>query len=313
MTSYDEMLRIILPVLAAAFFACLGIAAARLLSARRNIIKARMEEKDSKKAAYMRSEDNAGPLVRLERKLSMADVGINVPTYLAIMAVSAVVIYLLVVYLTDAVIMGVLCACAGAAVPPYVTDFLKRRRQNEFDSMFIKALKRMAADMRADVSLEQAIADVAGAGSMPGIIRREFSQCLADYRFGGSMTGAFLKMYARTGDPDVRGVAISVEISDRYGSDLADVFESYAGTISRRKVMEAEARAELASTRSDTVIVCLVPFLFGAGMKIMQPDYFDAAYAWLGGLGRYLLVLTYGVVVFGFLFLMKKCDVRITE
>lgn len=313
MTSRDELMRLLLPVLAAAFFACLGMAVVRALSSRRSIIDRRMEERERDRAAHAGGAGEGGWIRNLERKLAMADAGINVPTYIAMIAVSALVIYLAVVYLTDARLMGALCACAGTAVPPYVTDFLRRRKRNEFDSMFVKALKRLAADVKADASLEQAVEDVAKADSMPDVIHREFLQCLADYRFGGNMHEAFMKMYDRTGDADVKGVAISIEISDRYGSDLADVFESYAQAISRRKVMEAEARAELASTRSDTVIVCAVPFLFGAAMKIMQPDYFDAAYAWMDGLGRYLLVLVYGVVVFGFMFLMRKCDVRITE
>ena len=75
--------------------------------------------------------------------------------------------------------------------------------------------------------------------------------------------------------------------------------------------MVADARATLSSTRSSVTIMSAMPFVFSGFLKLTQPDYFDAAYAWQGGLGRYLILLLYVIDVVGFIYLRHRCNIRL--
>lgn len=313
MGDIKKALTVLLPVVLLSLLVCILLLIARLFAPKKGVIEGRLRKKRESGAAFVNTLEDDGPLRKLEKKLSQADVGIGVAAYLGMVLAASVMIYLIVSYLTDAKGAGLIVALAGVFVPDYIVGVLKRRRSDEFDTMFMKALKRMSGNLRAESSLEQAMEDVAGATGLPETVRREFRICLSDYRYHADMKKAFLSMYERTGDRDVKSVALAVAISERYGSSLSEIFDSYAETISKRKIMEANARAELSSTRTDTVIACSAPFLFGAAMKVMQPDYFDAAYAWMGGAGKYILILLYAMVAGGFMFLMKKCSVRLNE
>lgn len=315
MLQYDikSILIAVLPILLMAIGACLIMIVMRLAAPKKGVIEARLQKTRENKVSYIKAVEKEGVIERLEHKLAAADVGMSVPVYLGIILVAAVLIYLLTAYLTDAKGIGVILGCAGIFVPPYIVDVLKDRKEDEFDSMFMKALKRMSGSLRAESSLEQALEEVSETSSLPESVRKEFRTCLSDYKYHNDMKKAFLGMYDRTGDKDVKSVALAVAISEKYGSSLADIFDSYADTISKRKIMEANAKAELSSTRTDTMIACAAPFLFGIGMKVMQHDYFDPVYEWLDGMGKYVIIGLYGIVVFGFMFLMKRCRVRLSE
>ena len=300
----------LLPALAIAFMTAFGCLIVRLMKPKKVDIINRVR-RNAAGAAVLREEEDEGFLAKVEKKLLRANVGITLPIYVMIMLVSAVAIYLAVYFLTEAVGVGLIISLLGFFVPMYIVDILARRKSDEFSAMFVKSLKRLSASIKADASLEQAIEEVATSETMPPVIREHFAEALADYRFSGDIAKAFNGMYERTGDEDVRGVAVAIGISARYGASLAAVFDSYASVIMGRKEMEAEGRAELSSTKTDTIIVCAVPFAFGAAMKFMQPTYFDAAYAFAGGLGRYILIGLYGIVVGGLFYLLKKCDIKL--
>ena len=92
---------------------------------------------------------------------------------------------------------------------------------------------------------------------------------------------------------------------------MAETFEHYIAAIHDRQAMVAEGRATLSGTKTQVTIMCIVPFAFSAFLKISDPTYFDAAYNWLGGLGKYLIIMLYGIVVFGFFALRKMCDIKL--
>lgn len=306
-----EYLSILLPILITAFFTLTGMLFMRLLKPKKVRLQERITAAADETGFAVKKEEEQDYLTKLQQRLENSKVGITIPVYFMIMFVAALVIFLVVNFLIDSPVIAAMASVAGALLPAQVVSFLEDRRRDEFDRMFIKALKRLSASIRAEESLEQAIQDVADSDAMPAIIREEFAQCLADYTFTGDIAKAFNGIYERTGNKDVRGVAVGIMIASKLGSDLARMFDSYSQAIMTRKEMEAEGKSALLATRTDTLIVSAVPFIFSAAMKFMQPDYFEYAFAWLGGLGRYIIVALYGVVVYGCIFLLKKCNVRL--
>lgn len=299
----------VIGVLIAAFFVLFGMFIIRLGHTKRITLQDRLD--GAGRESLVRSEERESYLSVLQRKLEIADVGITIPVYFLIMVVSMVVLYIIVNFLLDSPIIAFFCSLVSAYVPHLVVDMLVAKRKSDFDMMFVKSLKRLASSIRAGESLEQAVQAVINMESMPKAIRVQYERCLSDYSVGGDMAQAFEDMAGRTENEDVKGVATGIRIATGLGSQLDAIFDSFADTITSRKEMEAEGRSLLSSTRMDTLIMACVPFGFSVMMKIMQPGYFTPAYEWLGGLGRYILVLFYAAVVGGTVFLLKKCNIRI--
>lgn len=246
-----------------------------------------------------------------EKALLQSGTGITLPVYYLMIAVTGLVLYLLTEFLLDSKAAAALVACASLFVPGYVIRQMKAKRKAEFDDIYVKALKRMASSLRTGSTLLQAVEDVVHAHSLPRAIREEMAAVLLDFEYNVTFEDAFLKMYERTGSEDVKSTALSIQISTRYGAKLYEALEGYATAILKRKEMEAESRAKLASVSATVTVVSLVPFLFGFLVRYSDPTYFDGLYTFGGGLGRWLILILYGIDVFGYFFLKSKCNIRI--
>ena len=261
------------------------------------------------KAGMGKAED--GYLESVRKKIRRA--GINMPLYIyfGIAAVTAVIVYAVVYFLIDSVWIAAVCALAGLVVPSRVVEFLREKREREMEIQFTKALRQMASTLRAGGNIYRAISDVEKNEALSDAIREEMGDIKTDYGFGLSFSEGFLNMYNRTGIEDAKSVALAIDIGTRSGSDMAETFEHYIAAIHDRQAMVAEGRATLSGTKTQVTIMCIVPFAFSAFLKISDPTYFDAAYNWLGGLGKYLIIMLYGIVVFGFFALRKMCDIKL--
>lgn len=173
---------------------------------------------------------------------------------------------------------------------PEKTTFLAKKEKELLQSgtgiTHVKALKRMASSLRTGSTLLQAVEDVVHTHALPRVIREELAAVLLDFEYHDTFEEAFKKMYERTGSEDVKSTALSIQISTKYG-------------------------AKLASVSATVTIVSLVPFLFGFLVRYSDPTYFDGLYAFGGGLGRWVLLVLYGIDVFGYFFLKSKCNIRI--
>lgn len=248
---------------------------------------------------------------KVKQKIKQSGVKISVTTYFLIAAVAAVVIFSGVLFLVDSLEAAVVAAFAGLLVPSYILGILRERRMRAMATMFSRVLKRMIASLQSNSTLLQAIDDVIDSEAIPKMMREEMAIVRLDFNYGDSLDKAFRNMYQRTGLEEIKSVALAVEIAQEQGSDLSEAFSSYVSAIQEREEGMADARATLAGTKTSVNLMSAMPFIFALFLKFSQPDYFDTVYAWGGGLGRYFILSMYLLVVFGFIYLHKKCDVKL--
>ena len=256
-------------------------------------------------------QQNKSYLYSVEKKIKQAGIKMPLYVYFGIAVVTGIIVYAIAYFLIDSPEIAALCALAGLAAPSRIVEYLREKRVREMESQFVKALRRMASTFRAGGNVFKAVSDVAQNDAMPDAIRQEMGIILNDYDFGDTFSDGFLRLYERTGIEDAKSVALAIEIGTKSGSNMAEAFEKYIAAIHDRQAMVAEGKATLSGTRTQVTIMCIVPFAFSAFLKISDPTYFDAAYNWLGGLGKYIIIMLYGVVVFGFFSLRKMCDIKL--
>ena len=306
---------VLINYLAFGFMAVIMFIGAAAASRRRTIQISLVERFKARKSGEVYSvkarEEESDLSAKIKRQIAQSGLHVPVSTYYLVAVVASIIIYALVYYLVESVPAAILFAVAGAFVPSAILGALRQRRMDQLGSMFAKALKRMAASLKSNSTLLQAIDDASKSDGVPRMMREELGLVVMEYTFKYDLPTSFQRMYERTGLEDVRAVALATEIAQGQGTNLADVFTSFVKTIQEREEMNADARATLASTRSSVTIMSAMPFLFSAFLKFTQPDYFDAAFAWQGGLGRYFILSLYVIDVVGFLFLRHRCNIRL--
>ena len=277
----------------------------------RKIALVDLQERAPRRRYDKAEEKNEGYLRKVKKKIKQAGIQMPLYVYFGSAVVTGIIVYAVVYFLIDSAGIAAMCALVGYAVPSRIVEILRERRVREMENQFTKALRRMSSTFRSGGNVYRAVTDVAESDAMPDAIRQEMGLILADYEAGDSFAEGFLRLYERTGIEDAKSVALGIEIGTRSGANMAEAFDNYIAAIHDRQAMVAEGRATLAGTKAQVTIMCIVPFVFSAFLKVSDPTYFDAAYNWLGGFGRYIIIMLYGIVVAGFFMLRKMCDIRI--
>ncbi len=140
-------------------------------------------------------------------------------------------------------------------VLPY---FFIERRIGELEDSLPDALRQMSTALRAGVSMDEALEDVAQ--SNYGALSEEFERTLAQVRRGRPMKGALRAMARRTqSELFERAFYLVVEGMER-GAELADVLEAVSDDIREIHTVQRERRA----TTMQQIMFLLAAALFAA-------------------------------------------------
>lgn len=242
--------------------------------------------------------------------LEQSHTNISFTLYMSIMAAAMVALFILGYILFKSPIFGFIAALAGYLVPDMFVQSKVKKNIADFNANLVKALRRMASNLRAGGTLKQAIMDVGKSNSMPPAIRSEFINVLSDMEYGSSIEEALYSLYDRTGADDVKTLALTIEIQRRTGGNLAEALDNLARVINKRELQEADIKATLAQAKSSSTIVSIMPFCLTLLLNIISPTYFDEFYAWGDGLGRIIAFLLYAFIVVGMVVINKMSDIK---
>ncbi|KXB01452.1 hypothetical protein AKJ41_01535 [candidate division MSBL1 archaeon SCGC-AAA259O05] len=140
------------------------------------------------------------------------------------------------------------------AIPLYIIH----RRIGELEDGLPDALRQMSAVLRAGVSMDAALEDVAQ--SEYGPLSEEFERTLAQVRRGRSIQGALEAMARRTRSELFERAFFLVVEGMRKGAELASVLEAVSNDIREIHAIQRERRA----TTMQQVLFLLVVALFAA-------------------------------------------------
>ena len=243
-------------------------------------------------------------------ELQQSHTGITLTTYMAIMFGAGLGLFIFAYMIFKEFIYAGLAACLGYLAPGAFVKSKIAKNIAIFNANLVKALRRMASNMRAGGTLKQAIMDVGKSQSMPSAIRMEFINILSDMEYGASPEQAFYNLYERVGSEDVRTLALTVEIQRRTGGNMAEAFDNLARIINRRELEEADIKATLSATKSSGRIISVIPFALTAILNFMSPTYFNEFYNWAGGLGKMIAFGCYIIIGFGVVVMNKMTDIK---
>jgi tight adherence protein B len=168
------------------------------------------------------------------------------------------------------VVATVLLAAAGLIAPTYAIRYMRARRIRMFEAQLVDSLDQMASALRAGLSLQQAMDNVAKEASVP--LGQEFGLMLKELRLGVPMDEALTNMADRVGSDDLRLVTTASNICRQLGGNMAEVFETIAATVRDRFRLEGRIRALTAQGKLQGWVVASMPLILGLVLNWMRPD-----------------------------------------
>lgn len=161
---------------------------------------------------------------------------------------------------------GVLGAFAGGAFG--LPSYLVQRRAARLERELPDALRQMASTLRAGMSIDVAMEEVARSGY--GALSAEFERALAEVRRGRPLVEALWALSARSGSPLCeRAFGLLIEGIER-GVALADVLQAVARDIGEVHALQRERRATTTQQVLFLVAVSLFasPFILGLTVSL---------------------------------------------
>jgi tight adherence protein B len=203
------------------------------------------------------------------------------PRQLLIVNVCVVAVFLAVGLLLFNWVATLLLGAAGLITPTYLIRYLRQRRIRTFETQLVDSLDQMASALRAGLSLQQAMDNVAKEASAP--LGQEFGLMLKEIRLGVPMDEALTNLADRVGSDDLRLVTTASNICRQLGGNMAEVFETIATTVRERFRLEGRIRALTAQGKLQGWVVASMPLVLGFVLNWMRPDLMEPMLnSWFG-------------------------------
>ena len=167
-------------------------------------------------------------------------------------------------------LLAAVSGTAGFFAPAVMVPFYRRRRVQRFDGLLTEALQQMANALRAGLTLQQAMDQVAR--DAPSPLRQEFGLFIKEVKLGVPLDEALAGMASRVGSEDLELVATSTAVARQLGGNLAEMFEGIAATIRERFRLEGKIAALTSQGKLQGLIVAALPVAVGLFLDSYRPD-----------------------------------------
>ena len=213
-----------------------------------------------------------GPLVEMARH---AAITITIPQIAISMVVLAVVAFVLLTFFTGAVIQ---IRIVVALITGYAAFYIwlrgkAKKRIALFEEQLPDALDLMVRSLRVGHPMNAAIGIVAR--EMIDPLGTEFGLIADEATYGMPITDALDRMAARVPVPDLRFLAIAINIQSTSGGNLAEILEGLSRVIRARFKLFRKVKAITAEARWSGWFLSVFPVIALLLVQVVQPDYYD--------------------------------------
>ncbi len=196
---------------------------------------------------------------------------------------------------------------AGMLSPTLLVRFYRLRRVKLFERQLVDALSGMSAALRSGLTFYQAMEETARIAPAP--LSQELALAVREMRLGTSSDEALDNLAARVDSDDLRLVVTAVNTARTLGGNLAEIFDTLAGTIRERFRIEGRVRSLTAQGRLQALFIGAMPILVWLAFDAIRPDLTRPMMQhWFG---YAILGVVVGMEVLGVFFIRRVIAVRV--
>ena len=213
-----------------------------------------------------------GPLLEMARHASIVVTPRMMVVSLVLMV--AISFLLLTVFTSAALQIRILVAVIIGYASIYLWLRNKaKKRIAMFEEQLPDALDLMVRSLRVGHPINAAISIVAR--EMPDPIGTEFGLIADEATYGMPVTDALDRMAARVPVPDLRFVAIAINIQSQSGGNLAEILDGLSKVIRSRFKLFRKVKAITAEARWSGWFLSIFPVVALLGVQVVDPEYYD--------------------------------------
>ncbi len=251
--------------------------------------------------------DRQGLLERLEHELERANLPLRAAEALFFGLAAAVLGSALVFLLSGSLLVAVAALLIGVMLPRVVINIRIRRRVASFESQLPDMLDLLAGTLRAGYSISQGIDAVSK--EIPDPMGRELQRVVNEHRLGRSLEESLEGVADRMGSEDFAWAVMAIRIQREVGGNLAELLLTVSKTMTQRDRLRRDVASLTAEGRMSAMVLGLMPFILGAVMYVVNPEYVTALLT--PGLGYLMLGGSLVSMLVGFIWMKKLITVEI--
>jgi len=206
---------------------------------------------------------------------------------------------------------GAVSLRSALRLPPPLESLLRRaRRSRELARMraaLPELLDQLAQTLRAGLSLPQALARIEGQTN-PALVNL-LHALNVDISLGYSVSESLERFVSQAPLPELRMIALALELQHRTGGNIAELLERSAGLQRQSLQMLRSLRAQTAQGRMSVRLVVAIPLGLVAVMSLVMPDYLGSFLS--SGLGLALAALAVVLLCGGFIGVRRVVNIEI--
>lgn len=170
-------------------------------------------------------------------------------------------------------VAAVALGAAGLFAPWGIVVQYRKRRLRSFERQLIDALQSLANALRAGLNLPQALEALAKEAPAP--IGPEFGLVVKELKVGLPLEDALNHLAERVDSEDLALAVAATNVARQLGGNMAEMFETIAGTVGERFRLEGRIAALTSQGRLQGWVVAALPLLLGLAMRYLRPDLVD--------------------------------------
>lgn len=244
---------------------------------------------------------------RIDRKLSKAGVTWVVADFLLATTFMALVGLGIFTFFGASFAVSLIGMALIGALPYLLLTLLERRRQMKLESQLPDVLEFIARSMQAGHAFSSALQMAASESPEP--IGSEFQTAFNQVNLGLPVQQALTGLAERIDCADMRYFSVAVLINREVGGDLAGLLRNVADLIRTRLKLRLSIRALTAEGRMSAWILGTLPFILGALLLVLNPDYI--APLWQDPVGQRLVLYVLVLMGVGILWMSRISRVKV--
>jgi len=223
------------------------------------------------------------------------------PRQMLILNVSSMALLGILGFILFSALFSVVATIFGFFLPMMLVRYYRKRRIRKFNTQLVEALTAMANAFKAGLTFPQAVEHVAR--DSPAPLSQEFGLFVKEIKLGVPLDEALVNMSKRVGSDDLELVVLSTNIARQLGGNMAEMFDTIAGTIRERFRLEGKIDAITSQGRMQGWIVASMPILLGLVLNQMRPDLMQPM---LNHMFGYVLVALIAIMELLGLFIIRR-------
>lgn len=164
----------------------------------------------------------------------------------------------------------------GIFLPHAVVGSLATRRRNSFLKALPDAIGLIVRGLRAGLPVSETVSVVAREASYP--VSEEFGGVADQVRLGRPLEEAMWAMANRLKLPEFNFLVISMSVQRETGGNLAETLENLNQILRSRFQMRLKIKAMASQATASALIIGSLPFLMGALMAVLNPEYLSVLF-----------------------------------